>query len=190
MFRSVLVGTYIASPLASLSRTNGPRCLGQVSASVRMSENEEGVFPVLQHIAGGVWKGTMRYAGSSLEPAPFVLHGSTKCLLSGRSCTLESSVTFPNGNMRTVTMRGAQTGVAGSVFRLDPVDNTGPIFMRLAELAPDTVLLQEFSKADERMVLTASISLVDDGAVCKKTYTNVCLFFLARTKGIQRRKDA
>lgn len=123
----------------------------------------EQLFPVLSRIACGVWEGEMRYAGAALEAAPFVLSGTTKCVLEGRRCTLESSVTFPNGKTRTVTMRGDKTGEIGSSFRLDPLDEAGPIYLRLAELAPDTVLLQEFNKTDQRVVLTASISLLEGG---------------------------
>jgi len=58
--------------------------------------------------------------------------------------------------------RGA-AGEGGSSFRLDPVVAGGPIYMRLAELAPDTVLLQEFNTTDDRVVLTASLSVVRGG---------------------------
>ena len=128
-----------------------------------MGVQDEKVFPVLSQIAGGVWEGEMRYAGASLEAAPFVLRGTTNCLLEDSICVLESAVTFPNGKTRTVTMRGQKTGGPGSNFRLDPVDAKGPIYMRMVELAPDTVLLQEFNKTDDRVVLTGSISVVSGG---------------------------
>jgi len=154
-------------PQRVLKHTSSLICLskgsGQTTAVLRMSIREETAFPVISRIAGGVWEGEMRYAGAELQAAPFVLSGSTSCVIEGACCTMESSVTFPNGKTRTVTMRGEQTGERGSSFRLDPLDEAGPIYMRLAELAPDTVLLQEYNKTDERVVLTASISIVQGG---------------------------
>ena len=126
-----------------------------------MGTVEDQVFPVLSRIAGATWVGEMRYARPNLEAAPFVLRGTTKCVLEGKCVMLESSVTFPNGKTRTVVMQGKKEDEHS--FRMDPLDAAGPIYMRLAEFAPDTVLLQEFNKTDSRVVLTSSISLVGGG---------------------------
>jgi hypothetical protein len=111
------------------------------ASRVMMGADEEERFPVLSRLVGGAWEGEMRYAaGPSLLAAPFVLHGTTNCVLEGRSVTLESSVTFPNGKTRTVVMQGKQEGEAGGSIRLDPLGTANsPIYMQLAELAPDTV---------------------------------------------------
>ena len=128
-----------------------------------VAEEQKKLFPVLSRIAGRVWEGEMRYVGEQMEIAPFVLLCTTRCVLEDSTCTIESSVTFPNGKTRTITMRGKKTGKQDRSFRLDPLDEEGPIYLRLVEVAPDTVLLQEFNKTDERVVLTGSISVAADG---------------------------
>ena len=165
---ALLADGFAGSSGAPQSWAAGGRPCARGGAALRQAEpagsgGPGALFPVLGRIAGGVWEGEMRYAGAALEPAPFVLSGTTRCELVGRRCTLESSVTFPNGKTRRVAMRGEQAGEGGSSFRLDPVVAGGPIYMRLAELAPDTVLLQEFNKTDDRVVLTASLSVVRGG---------------------------
>jgi hypothetical protein len=132
-------------------------------AGLVMGAAEEKMFPVLHRLAGGTWQGEMRYAGPSLEPAPFTLRGTTRCVLEGKCVQLESSVTLPNGKTRTVVMQGKREGETGGSFRLDPLDAAGPIYMRIAELEPDTVLVQEFNRTDGRVVLTSSISVVEGG---------------------------
>ena len=111
------------------------------ASRVMMGADEDERFPVLSRLVGGAWEGEMRYAaGPSLLAAPFLLHGTTKCVLEGRCVKLESSVTFPNGKTRTVVMQGKQEGEAGGSIRLDPLGTANsPIYMQLAELAPDTV---------------------------------------------------
>jgi len=154
--RATLFGRGVPHRLCMTSTADGDREGGWKSVS------GDKLFPVLSRMAGAVWEGEMRYAGAALEAAPFTLRGSTRVDLVDRCVTLRSAVVFPNGRTREIAMHGNKTGEAGSSFRLDPVDANGPIYLRLAELAPDTILLQEFNKTDSRVVLTSSISLVED----------------------------
>jgi hypothetical protein len=155
------------SGAVNLSQTVGPgsmKSAAQPDYALRIvAEEQKKLFPVLSRIAGRVWVGEMRYVGGQMDVAPFVLLCTTTCVLEDSTCTIESSVTFPNGKTRTVTMRGKKTGKQDRSFRLDPLDEAGPIYLRLVEVATDTVLLQEFNKTDERVVLTGSISVVADG---------------------------
>ena len=149
-------------PAARVTHARRHEHLKGHSSLLMMGKAEDQAFPVLSRIAGGTWQGEMRYAGPGFEAAAFVLKGSTKCVLEGRCVMLESSITFPNGKTRTVVMQGRKQE-NGTSFRMDPLDAAGPIYMRLAEFAPDTILLQEFNKTDSRVVLTSSISLVQGG---------------------------
>ena len=88
---------FAGSSGAPQSWAAGGRPCARGGAALRQAEpagsgGPGALFPVLGRIAGGVWEGEMRYAGSALEPAPFVLSGTTRCELVGRRCTLESSV--------------------------------------------------------------------------------------------------
>jgi hypothetical protein len=43
---------------------------------------------------------------------------------------------------------------------LHPVDNDGPIIMKISEIIPDTILINEIEKDSGRIIMTSSISIV------------------------------
>jgi hypothetical protein len=43
---------------------------------------------------------------------------------------------------------------------LHPVDNDGPIIMKISEIIPDTILINEIEKDTGRIIMTSSISIV------------------------------
>jgi len=122
------------------------------------------LFPVLRKIQGIDWEGDCRYTGADLIPAPFLLKGGVRYELEGETCTLTSFLTFPNGKTRRVTMSGKRGPLARPSMRLDPVEEEGPIYMVLTELAPDTILLNEVDKETSEIVMTASLNLVNGGS--------------------------
>ncbi len=51
-----------------------------------------------------------------------------------------------------------------NVLRLDSTaEDGGPIYMLLTELAPDTVLINEVEKTTGKIIMTSSLSIVNDG---------------------------
>jgi len=123
------------------------------------------IFPVLRRIEGIDWEGECRYVDADLRPASGLkLFGGVRYDLDAvdATCSLSSFLTFPNGRTRRVAMAGRR-GTSGPSLRLDPVEEGGPIYMVLTELYPDTVLLNEVEGASGRVVMTASLSLVDGG---------------------------
>mmetsp|Transcript_25177 Transcript_25177/g.37043 ORF Transcript_25177/g.37043 Transcript_25177/m.37043 type:complete len:174 (+) Transcript_25177:248-769(+) len=123
------------------------------------------MFPVLSRIEGVNWEGECRYTDINLFPAPFLLRGGTRYDIDKETntVTLTSFLTFPNGKSRQVIMRGERGSLERPSMRLDPVDESGPIYMALTELSPDTVLLNEVDRKSGKIVLTASLSLVNEG---------------------------
>jgi hypothetical protein len=150
------------SPLPQQTR----RTTSALQVSAAPSNRKDELFPVLRKIQGIDWEGECRYTGADLNPAPFLLKGGSRYDLdmeADNTCTLTSFLTFPNGQTRRVSMSGKRGSLDRPSMRLDPVEEEGPIYMVLTELAPDTVLLNEVDKESGKIILTASISLVNGG---------------------------
>ena len=121
----------------------------------------QALFPVLSQIQGVDWHGECRYVDAKMQPAPFRLRGGTRYDLQvDGTCTLSSFLTFPNGQTRRVQMQGRRHAENSATLRLDPVESGGPIYMHVAEVPPDTILIQEMERDTGKIVLTASLSLV------------------------------
>lgn len=125
-------------------------------------------FPVIHRIAGVEWNGACRYANEDLKPASNLkLIGGLRYDLSddGTACTLSSFLTFPNGQTREVVMKGVQkSGESTNSIRLDSTaEDGGPIYMVLTELAPDTILINEVEKLSGKVIMTSSLSVVNEG---------------------------
>lgn len=140
--------------------------------AIKMKDGESNnKFPVLSQIAGCDWLGDCRYVGTDFRVnTKLLLKGGVRYDLQENEgiITLSSFLTFPNGKTRQVVMRGSQSGSLkyrpSNTIRLDPVEpENGPIFMLLTELSPDTLLLNEVDKASEKTIMTASLSIVDEG---------------------------
>lgn len=122
-------------------------------------------FPVLRRLAGADWLGDCRYVDAGLRPvADLVLTGGLRFDLDAASaaCTFASFLTFPNGKTRRVEMAGFRDDAGAPTMRLDPVEE-GPIHMILAELMPDTVLVNEVESMSGKTVMTTSLSVVNGG---------------------------
>lgn len=140
----------------------------QPNQSISEKQKEEANFPVLHRIAGVEWNGVCRYANEDLRPAyNLKLVGGLRYDLSdnGTTCTLSSFLTFPNGQTREVVMKGVRKdGGASDSIRLDSTaPDGGPIYMILTELAPDTVLINEVEKLSGKVIMTSSLSIVNEG---------------------------
>lgn len=135
------------------------------------------LFPVLGRIAGINWSGECRYVGADLRPATNLkLVGGVRYDIEGKTCTLSSFLTFPNGKTREVVMRGERRGLSSaggggpesaataSPVRLDSIaEGGGPIYMVLTELEPGTVLINEVDSSNGLVVMTSSLSIVNGG---------------------------
>lgn len=123
------------------------------------------VFPVISKIAGMEMTGTCRYINTHLTPlANLQLTGGVKYDINGTSLTLSSYLTFPNGQTRNVIMKGTRSLYAlppkHEVMTLTPIDDEGPIIMKLSEVYPDTILINEIEKSSGNIVMTSSVSIV------------------------------
>jgi len=119
------------------------------------------LYPVISKIAGKEWTGSCRYVNANLEHATKLkLVGGVKYEISdGNKLTLSSFLTFPNGQTRQVVMEGERTGEDSGAMTLNPVED-GPIIMKLSEVAPDTILINEVEKESGKIIMTSSISVV------------------------------
>eukprot|EP01083_Nonionella_stella_P202092 738655_1 len=127
-------------------------------------------YPVLSRIANTNWTGKCRYTGANLAPVPIKLVGGVRYDIifnegAEHFIKLSSFLTFPNGQTREVVMTGSREYKSSpdQPFKLSSEDGTGPIYMLLTELAPDTILLNEVEEATGKTILTASLSVIDKG---------------------------
>uniref|UniRef100_A0A7S0CMU3 Uncharacterized protein n=1 Tax=Proboscia inermis TaxID=420281 RepID=A0A7S0CMU3_9STRA len=127
----------------------------------RSEWNTESIFPVIRRISGINWTGNCRYVGADLIHASNLkLFGGIRYDINGSTVLLSSFLTFPNGNTREVMMEGSVNDQS-HVLKLSSTDEGGPIHMLLTELAPDTILINEIEESSGKIVLTASISIVE-----------------------------
>ncbi|KAL7430783.1 hypothetical protein ACHAXM_003529 [Skeletonema potamos] len=125
------------------------------------------LYPVISKIAGKEWTGSCRYVNSNLQHVKNLkLFGGVKYDIDdGKKLTLSSFLTFPNGQTRQVVMQGERRSGSNNensddILTLNPVENGGPIVMKLSEIAPDTILINEVEKESGRIIMTSSISIV------------------------------
>jgi hypothetical protein len=141
---------------------------GTVSSSTSTSSTSTtataALYPVISKIAGKEWTGSCRYVNANLQHAKNLkLFGGVKYEIEdGKKLTLSSFLTFPNGQTRQVVMQGERSGNNNSdgTITLNPVENDGPIVMKLSEIAPDTILINEVEKESSKIIMTSSISIV------------------------------
>lgn len=153
----------------------------------KSSASTSTLFPVISKIAGVEFTGSCRYINSKLEHVTNLkLFGGVKYEIIGSTqqqeqqqqqqqqelqLKLSSFLTFPNGQTRQVVMQGERSssssnnddskdGNTNNVMTLHPVDNDGPIIMKISEIIPDTILINEVEKDSGRIIMTSSISLV------------------------------
>lgn len=129
---------------------------------ISKNKEEQIVFPVLHRISGVEWNGACRYVNGELKPVSNLkLVGGLRYDIDGTTCTLSSFLTFPNGQTREVVMKGEKNG---KDLRLESTaPEGGPIYMILTELEPDTVLINEIEKGSGKVIMTSSLSIVNDG---------------------------
>jgi len=144
------------------------------------------LFPVISKIAGTEFTGSCRYINSKLQHVTNLkLFGGVKYEIIGSTqhqeqqqqlqLRLSSFLTFPNGQTRQVVMQGerisssssttndddnSKVGSTNNIMTLHPVDNDGPIIMKISEIIPDTILINEIEKDSGRIIMTSSISIV------------------------------
>ncbi len=137
------------------------------------------LFPVISKISGTEFTGSCRYINSKLQHVTNLkLFGGVKYEIIGTKqheeqhlqqqlqLKLSSFLTFPNGQTRQVVMQGERgsssrtTNDDDDVMTLHPVDNDGPIIMKISEIIPDTILINEVEKNSGRIIMTSSISIV------------------------------
>ena len=125
-----------------------------------ISASASSLYPVISKIAGKEWTGSRRYINSKLQHATNLkLHGGVKYEINDNNkLTLSSFLTFPNGQTRQVVMQGERTNEEGAMT-LNPVEN-GPIIMKLSEIAPDTILINEVEKESGNIIMTSSVTVV------------------------------
>ena len=134
--------------------------------SISPSSSASTLYPVISKIAGKEWTGTCRYVNANLQHATKLkLHGGVKYEISNdnKTLTLSSFLTFPNGQTRQVVMQGqridGEDSSSGGAMTLSPVEN-GPIVMKLSEIAPDTILINEVEKESGKIIMTSSITVL------------------------------
>jgi len=132
-------------------------------------------FSIIRQIAGINWKGQCRYVKNdansnknSFSPnSAFILNGGMRLDVNETGIQITSFIEFPNGKVREVVMYGEKEKNAqqeqqhqGSID-LYPVgtSSNGPIYMRITELSPDTILFHELERSTDKVVLTGSISV-------------------------------
>mmetsp|Transcript_27092 Transcript_27092/g.41493 ORF Transcript_27092/g.41493 Transcript_27092/m.41493 type:complete len:241 (+) Transcript_27092:103-825(+) len=132
--------------------------------------NAKDAYPVISRIANANWTGKCRYIGANLSPVPIKLVGGVRYDMvfnegEEHFIKLSSFLTFPNGQTREVVMTGSREYKSSpdQPLKLSSEDGSGPIYMLLTELAPDTILLNEIEEATGKTILTASLSVIDKG---------------------------
>lgn len=151
------------------------------SSFVNTDTSASTLFPVISKIAGTEFTGTCRYINSKLQHVTNLkLFGGVKYEIIGSThnqqqqeqqqeqlqLKLSSFLTFPNGQTRQVVMQGERRSSSRStndddnIMTLHPADNDGPIIMKISEIIPDTILINEVEKNSGRIIMTSSISLV------------------------------
>mmetsp|Transcript_26954 Transcript_26954/g.45926 ORF Transcript_26954/g.45926 Transcript_26954/m.45926 type:complete len:242 (-) Transcript_26954:248-973(-) len=125
------------------------------------------LYPVISQIGGMEFTGSCRYINAELTPLTSLkLSGGAKYEIEGTTVTLSSYLTFPNGQTRNVIMKGSRNNLPErnapehEVITLEPIDEGGPILMKLSEVYPDTILINEVEKATGKIVMTSSINIV------------------------------
>ena len=130
--------------------------------TISPSSSASTLYPVISKIAGKEWTGSCRYINANLQHATNLkLHGGVKYDISDdNKLTLSSFLTFPNGQTRQVVMQGQRNdGEDSGAMTLNPVEN-GPIVMKLSEIAPDTILINEVEKESGKIIMTSSITVL------------------------------
>jgi hypothetical protein len=124
-------------------------------------------FPVLSQIAGINWKGNCTYIDTNLSSiSNLKLSGGVRFDVNAIAGTVQMSsfIEFPNGKVREIIMKGQKNTTNSSSHVLDlypPVGTTnGPIYMKITELLPDTILFHELERSTDKMILTGSLSIV------------------------------
>lgn len=95
--------------------SQGPGVVRKAGPTGQAASRLERLWPTLHEIAAsGEWRGYMHYASGpdGMTPAPFTLEGTMRVTLSGRRCTVASTIVLPDGNERQVTMAGDLGGEA------------------------------------------------------------------------------
>jgi hypothetical protein len=160
--RSFVASSSSVSPVLKSSSQSQQQPTDNNTSSSSSATN----FPVLNRIAGVEWNGVCRYVNSDLKAITNLkLVGGLRYDLDGTICTLSSFLTFPNGNTREVVMRGNRRNTEPfTPMRLDSTaEDGGPIYMILTELGPDTVLINEVEKGSGKIIMTSSLSIVNEG---------------------------
>ena len=157
----------ISSRFPVLSQLNGIDWKGECRCT-------DGNFqPASSRLTGGIRYDLMIVVEEKDINTATSTSATTACTTATATATaiLTSFVTFPNGKTRTIQMRGTpllfqeqESSTTTTTWRLDPVlPEGGPIYMILKELAPDTLLVNEYETATDQMVLTSSLSIVAGG---------------------------
>lgn len=132
---------------------------------VKKQIDPQKAFPVISKIAGIEWTGSCRYVNAQLIPLENLkLSGGVKYDIQGTELTLNSFLTFPNGKTRQVVMKGSKdvssTNNQTQVITMNPVEEDGPIVMKVSEIYPDTILINEVEKESGETVMTTSLNIV------------------------------
>jgi len=151
------------APVKIISSSTSSHVKLGLSSQEPSAVEEKTAFPVLSRIAGVEWNGECRYAGPDLRQVKNLkLVGGLRYDIDGATCKLASFLTFPNGQTREVVMQGKREN--SSTLRLySTAPDGGPIYMVLTELAPDTVLINEVEKLSGKIIMTSSLSVINDG---------------------------
>ncbi|KAL7544351.1 hypothetical protein ACHAWF_010505 [Thalassiosira exigua] len=129
-------------------------------AAAASTSSARATFPVISKISGIEWTGSCRYVDASLKHVTNLnLSGGVKYDINGTELTLSSFLTFPNGQTRQVVMRG-ERNEPGDVMTLMPVEESGPIVMKVSEILPDTILINEVEIESGKTVMTSSVSIM------------------------------
>ncbi len=139
-----------------------------ISESAQVVVNPRYLYPVISRIANTEWTGRCKYTGADLSPLNIKLVGGVRYDIVAPGADddnqqhfvrLSSFLTFPNGKTREVVMQGRKDGT--HPLKLVSIEDDGPIYMLLTELAPDTILINEIEKSSGRTIMTASLSIVE-----------------------------
>lgn len=148
--------------IAFAPRSNVLHKNNQLHGSRDENNTPNEAFPVISKIAGIEWTGSCKYVGGDLvHVSNLKLSGGVKYDIDGTKLTLSSFITFPNGKTRQVVMEGERKDDEEKCLTMNPVDESGPIVMKVSEIGPDTILINEIEKASGRVIMTSSISIVE-----------------------------
>jgi len=155
--------TKISQPSTKISYPQSPTYLSAELTGLSEGDSKEGLllYPVISRLAGKNYTGTCKYINEDLvHLSKLKLFGGLRWDIIGREVTLSSYLTFPNGNIREVVMKGCRSKDEKytPVLTMLP-EQEGPIRILVSEVGADTILVNEVEMATGKVIMTCSTTI-------------------------------